>query len=88
MTRYTQNPELPVTVVAGEAAIITPGDSQLHILNEVGTHIWELCDGAISLDEIVTELLASFDVSEATAREEAEAFLRDGVARELLLVAE
>ncbi len=88
MTRYTQNAELPVTVVAGEAAIITPVDSKLHILNEVGTHIWELCSEAISLEGIVGELLISFEVDEETARAEAEAFLRDGVARELILATE
>ncbi|MFT6398275.1 MAG: hypothetical protein ACJAYU_003033 [Bradymonadia bacterium] len=88
MTTYTQNPELPVTVVAGEAAIITPVDSQLHILNEVGTHIWELCAEAHTLEAVVADLLGVFEVDEPTARAEAEAFLRDGVARELLLAIE
>lgn len=86
MTRYRQNSALPVTVVAGEAAIITPTDSKLHVLNDVATRIWELCDGdGVSLDDLVTTLTDEFEVDAPTARVEALAFLDDGVARGVLV---
>lgn len=86
MTRYRQNPELPVTVVAGEAAIITPTDSRLHVLNDVATRIWELCAGdGVSLDGLVDALTDEFEVAEETARAEVLAFLEDGVERGVII---
>lgn len=85
MTTYKQNPELPVTLVAGEAAIITPGDSRLHILNEVATRIWELCAEGISLPALVEALTDEFEVDATTAQNEALTFLTDGVERGVLI---
>ena len=87
MSTYKQNPELPVTLVAGEAAIITPVDSRLHILNDVATRIWEHCaDDGCTLEALVEALRAEFEVDAETARTEARAFLDDGVARGVLII--
>lgn len=86
MTTYRQNPAAPATVLSGEAALVTPADSRLHILNDVATLVWELCDGeGKTLDGLVAALCDTFDVDEEVARAEVEAFLKDGVARGFLL---
>lgn len=87
--KYRQITTHPATVLAGEAAVVTPADNRMHVLNDVGTHVWELCDGnGKTLDEIVALLTDTFDVSEPVARTEAQAFLDDAVARGLLAVDE
>lgn len=83
--RYAQRPESPATVVAGEAAVVTPGDARLHVLNEVGTRVWALCEGeGRTLDELVAALRAEFDVDEDTARAQTEAFVDEAVALGIL----
>ncbi len=47
----------------------------LYPLNTVGARIWELCDGARSVDEIVVALAAEFDAPEATIRADAREFI-------------
>jgi hypothetical protein len=60
--RYRQNPQAPASVIAGEAAVVTPRDSRLHLLDPVATRVWELCsgEGATSL-ELLDSLLQEYD---------------------------
>lgn len=83
--RYVQRPETPATVIGGEAAVITPSDSRLHVLNEVGTAIWSRCEGSgQSLDELTAWVVDEFDVDAETARSEVVLFLEQAVACGLL----
>jgi ABC-type sulfate transport system substrate-binding protein len=84
---YRQVASAPATVVAGEAAVVTPTDSRLHILNEVGTRVWALCEGnGAAIDGIVEALLHEFEVTPEDARSATETFLEDAVARGILEV--
>jgi pyrroloquinoline quinone biosynthesis protein D len=51
-------------------------DGVMLSLNILGTEIWKLCDGR-SIDEIVSELTAQFDVEPAVLREDARVFLSE-----------
>jgi hypothetical protein len=83
--RYRQVEAAPASVIAGEAAVVTPSDSRLHLLNEVATAIWARCTGeGATRDEIVAHLLAEYDVDEETAMSEATAFLEEAVGSGLL----
>ena len=83
--RYRQVEEAPASVVGGEAAIVTPSDSRLHVLNEVGTRIWELCEGeGLTLDALVERLCSEFEVDAQTAAAEAKVFLERAVSAGLL----
>ena len=44
----------------GEAALMTPDDEVLILLNPLGVVVWELCDGARSVDEIAATLAGQF----------------------------
>ena len=54
-------------------------------LNAVGSRIWELLASPRTLDELVGELMAEYEVSAQTARTEVETFLtqldREGLLR-------
>ncbi|MFT4704916.1 MAG: hypothetical protein ACI81R_002624 [Bradymonadia bacterium] len=79
--RIKQHTMVSATVVAGEAAVVTPGDSSLHILNRVGTVIWGLCEGdGKHLNELVVALLERFDVHPDIATAEVTAFVEQGAA--------
>ncbi len=51
-------------------------DGVMLSLNVLGTEIWKRCDGR-SIDEIVSELIAQFDVEPEVLREDAAAFLAE-----------
>jgi len=62
--------EVAWRLIEGEALIVTPADSVLHTLNEVGTRIWELMDGHRTIREISVVLMGEFDVdAERTERD-------------------
>jgi pyrroloquinoline quinone biosynthesis protein D len=49
---------------------------QMVVLNMLGTEIWKRCDGK-SLDELVSEILAEFEVEEEVLRADVTAFLAE-----------
>ena len=57
-------------------------------VNQVGVRIWDLLDDAGSVDALVQTLLREFDVSATRCREEADAFVRELLARGLVERAE
>ena len=66
-----------------------PGEQQdgaEHDLNEVGSRIWELCDGAHSVEEIAHAIVGEFDIDEETARHDAAEFVQGLLAQGLLCV--
>jgi hypothetical protein len=75
--RYRQHPMASATVISGEAAVITPSDSRLHVLDETGTLIWEACAGpqGADLTELVSILREHFEGPWDVIAEETEIFL-------------
>jgi hypothetical protein len=87
--RYpAQNPRAAWRVYDGEAVIVSPEDSTLHSLNEVGTVIWEAADGRTSEAAIATRLCDRFEVDAATAARDVAAFIDALTLRGLLTVGE
>ena len=57
-------------MIDGEVVIVTPSDSTMHTLNDVGTRIWELITGERSLSEVAEILCAEFDVDKQRAEKD------------------
>jgi len=70
-----QNPRAAWRVYEGEAVIVSPEDSTLHVLNPVGTLIWEAADGRTALATIVGRVCEAFDVDRVTAVRDATTFI-------------
>jgi hypothetical protein len=70
-----QNPLAAWRVYDGEAVIVSPTDSTLHTLNEVGTLVWEAADGQTPVAAIVARLCAEYDVAASDAERDVEAFV-------------
>lgn len=86
MRRYRQAPRLPARNVQGVMAVITPGSSEIHRLNDVAAEIWAACaaQGA-TVDELVTALSERYDAPTDVLRHDVEAFLESAVHKGLLL---
>ncbi|HUU00549.1 MAG TPA: PqqD family protein [Myxococcota bacterium] len=69
-SRVQRQKEVAWRMIDGEAVIITPADSTMHTLNDVGTRIWELMTGDRSLAEMAELLCAEFDVDKGRAEKD------------------
>lgn len=78
------HPDSAGRVLDGEAVVVTPSDSKMHTLNEVGTWLWERCDGTRSVADLIDELIDEFDVDEDTAKADVTGFVRALVDRGVL----
>jgi hypothetical protein len=66
---------VPWRTLDTEALVVDVKGGLLYPLNSVGARIWDLCDGARSVDEIVGVLAAEFEAPEPTIRADAIEFL-------------
>jgi len=72
-----KSPDTAHQIIDGEAVIITPGQMMVHVLNTVGSRIWDLADGEKNIHDIAKILTEEFDVSYETALEDAVEFTGD-----------
>lgn len=80
---FRRKPAVAMRRLTG-AGILVDAQGNHFGVNQVGVRIWELLDDAGSLDSLVETLLREFDISDTRCREEAEAFLSELLARELV----
>lgn len=52
--------DITVQRVAGEAILHDPRRGLAHVVNESAVHVWDLCDGRRSIDEIAAQLAARY----------------------------
>ena len=71
-----RNERVAARVVEGKALIVVIDQKQLHTLNEVGTRVWELCDGR-SRDAIAAAIVDEFEVDEQTALRDVQRFVAE-----------
>lgn len=66
-----------IRVLDGEALVLVIDRAELHRLNEVGTRVFELCDGARDLRAITQAIVREFEVDEAIALADVERFVSE-----------
>jgi hypothetical protein len=67
---------VPWRALDTEALVVDVKGGLLYPLNSVAARIWELCDGARNVDEIVTMLTREFEAPEPTIRADAVDFIQ------------
>jgi hypothetical protein len=45
----------------GRVVLVRPDDDGFQLLDELGTRIWELCDGQRTLDDVIAQIAADSD---------------------------
>ncbi len=66
-------------VIDGKAVVIAIDRNQVHVLNSVGTRVWELADGR-PLDAIISEIVVEFEVDKERAALDVSAFAEQLIA--------
>lgn len=73
-------------IIDNEAVIVSPLDSEVTILNEVGSLIWKLMDGFRDTEQLVKDLCQEYEVSVEEARKDIEEFIEDLSNKRLLTI--
>lgn len=80
-----RNRALAFREIADEGGLVVdPRHSRVEVLNPVGAKVYAMLDGEHSVEQIVAAVVEEFEVDEATARADIEAFLGDLREREML----
>ena len=80
-----RHPRTASRTFSGEAVIVSPAENMVRLLNPAGSRIWELADGAHTVEEIATVLSQEYAIEPPQARERAAAFLAELVEKELVI---
>jgi hypothetical protein len=71
--RFQQCERTACREIDGKAIVITIGRNQLHVLNGVGTRVWQLLDGR-PLSAIVDTIVEEFEVERERASHDVHTF--------------
>lgn len=75
-------------IIDGEAFLMTEDGKKVHMINKVGTLIWECADGSLSIEGIVAKVLERFDTDEKKARSDCIEFIHELSGMKLLSITE
>ena len=87
-TYLARSKQVAARMLGGEMMIMSPRDTTLFNLNDVGSVIWQAADGKTPLEDIVARLCAEFDVSPEAARQDAESFIQEMVGHGIMRVSD
>ena len=80
------HPQVATRIIDGEAVIVLPESSQVNVLNEVGSRIWEFIDGTRSVGEITEAIVAEYEVSTEQAERDVDEFIQELVDSKMLVL--
>jgi len=87
-TYVARSKQVAARMLGGEMMIMSPRDTTLFNLNDVGSVIWQAADGQTPLEDIISRLCAEFDVAPEVARQDAESFIQEMVDHGIMRVSD
>lgn len=75
-------------VIDGEAVLILSDDSETMVLNGVGSRIYELAKGELTIETISTMISDEYDVDPETAQKDVIEFVQALVSQNVLVLGE
>jgi hypothetical protein len=80
------HPQTAGRVIDREAVLILSDNSEVNVLNIVGSRIFELADGTHTIAEIAQTIHSEFDVSAEEAQEDVAAFIKQMEKRQVFIL--
>jgi hypothetical protein len=74
------------TTAGGQAIIVMTDSGNVTVLNELGTHIWQICDGVHNIEQIVQEITDEYEVESSTVLKDVTEFLQQMVDMQALVL--
>lgn len=73
----TRSDKTAFRIIDGDAVIMTLENNILHALNEVGSRIWELSDGSMTLREIIEAINSEYEVDYEESKADCISFVEE-----------
>jgi len=74
---FRRSPDVAFRILDGQGVVAVPGRSEVHVLNPVGTRVFELLDGQRDEEQIARTIEEEFDVTVDKAKADVREFLED-----------
>jgi len=74
-TVLTKNPEAAYRTYDGQATVVLPGRSEINVLNEIGSLIWERIDGERTVGQILEAVIETYEIDSDRAHTDVLGFL-------------
>jgi len=89
LTKYiVRSNNLVWRIIDGEVFLMTEDGKKVHMLNKVGTLIWQYADGSLPIKGIISKILERFDIDEETAKKDSLEFINKLVDMKMLTITE
>jgi len=89
LTKYiVRSNNLVWRIIDGEAFLMTEDGKKVHMLNKIGTLIWQYADGSLPIKGIISKILERFDIDEETAKKDSLDFINKLVDMKMLTITE
>jgi len=89
LTKYIiRSNNLVWRIIDGEAFLMTEDGKKVHMLNKIGTLIWQYADGSLPIKGIISKILERFDIDEETAKKDSLEFINKLVDMKMLTIIE
>lgn len=75
--KFIRNNDIAWRVIDGEALVVSPKDSLIYPLNDVGTRIWELLDGKRTVSDIASIICGEFEGDGKAVQDDVMDFIED-----------
>ena len=86
-TMIKQTGDMDTSDIDGEKVMMDLDTGSYFMLNEVATHIWDLVETPMKVEDVVTHLLSEYDIDEVTCKEQVVGFVDELYKRELVAIA-
>ena len=63
-------------VIDDQAFLLTEDGTKIHMLNRVGSLIWQSCTGHSTVQNIISKIVEKFEIDEETAKKETVEFVQ------------
>lgn len=70
-----KNPGAAYRIYDGQATVVLPERAEVHVLNQVGSLVWDRIDGQRSLKRILESVLEEYEISADELRRDALEFV-------------
>lgn len=75
-TKVSRAPAAISREIDGDIVLLTPEDSTVHVLNDVGGRIWTLCAEPVSIEELAGMIAAEYEIDSGQARTDVISFVK------------
>lgn len=61
LERFARNPRILVQQVSEQTVLLNPTDGRYFALDDVGSRVWELCDGSLTVAQMAARIHEEYD---------------------------